>query len=205
MDKQTPERIAKDNEQTRCRNKRSRTLLYKNRTVPERASARIASNELRQASKDRMSAQERKRRNVQDAVQMRSGRNEEEINKRLKSEQTDEDDLTPYIKFAVEQAMRHIHCTKNVDNREPYHANVCVCCERFIPSTDPRRGISISELRKCKSRLGVKEYEAYHKVKLHEAFKKQYRVNGLPGLFLSPQAKQVPGGLLICESCKQSL
>ena len=37
------------------------------------------------------------------------GGNKEEINKWLKSEQTDKDNLSPYIKFAVEQAMRHLH------------------------------------------------------------------------------------------------
>ena len=77
MVKQTQEAIAKNNNNARGKKMKSRTWLFENRSVSGRAGARIAKKLQIQASRNRLSGQEKKWRNEQDTEQKHSSREKE--------------------------------------------------------------------------------------------------------------------------------
>ena len=46
-------------------------------------------------------------------------------------------------------------------------------------------GLSMSQLKEHNNKLGVAQYEKYHKVKLKDELRKQYHVSGFPGMLLT--------------------
>ena len=116
-----------------------------------------------------------------------------------------DDDLSLSIETAIKDARAHLHRTKVNNDPTIHRAHVCIVCDCFIKSCEPVQKMTMSHLKKHKHKLGIAEYEKYHKVKLKDELKKQYHVSGFPGMLLSPRSKKIGNGWLTCMSCRASL
>ena len=106
---------------------------------------------------------------------------------------------------AIKKAKIALHSTKDPENPTKHKSNVCIACDCFIFSTDRICTITKAQLKVHRHRLGVHEYEQFHGVSLRPELIKQYHVRGCTNLLLSPRAKRLRQGWMICGSCKRSL
>ena len=116
---------------------------------------------------------------------MRAERNGSTKRKRMSQLVTDDDDMSPYIDDAVRKAKKRLHRTKHRDDPTKHRAHVCIVCDCFIVATEPLRLMNCVQLKVHRHRLGVREYEQYHQVRLSHVLIKQYRVPSLPHMLLS--------------------
>ena len=116
---------------------------------------------------------------------MRAERNGSTKRKRMSQLATDDDDMLSYIDDAVRKAKNKLDRTKNADDPTKHRAHVCIVCDCFIMATEPLRTMNLAQLKSHKHRLGVKEYEQYHQVRLSPLLIKQYHVPSLTYMLLS--------------------
>jgi len=109
------------------------------------------------------------------------------------------------VDTAIKKAKIALHNTKDPENPTKHKSNVCIACDCFIFSTDRICTITKAQLKVHRHRLGVHEYEAFHGVSLCSELVRQYHVRGCTNLLLSPRAKRLRQGWMICGSCKRSL
>ena len=65
--------------------------------------------------------------------------------------------------------------------------------------------MNLSQLKAHKHRLGVKEYEQYHQVRLSPLLIKKYHVPSLPYMLLSRRSRKVGKGFIACGHCRLAL
>ena len=94
---------------------------------------------------------------------MRAERNGSTKRKRMSQLATDDDDLSPYIDDAVRKGKKRLHRTKHKDDPTEHRAHVCIVCDCFVLATEPLRTMTCAQLKAHKHRLGVTEYEQYHR------------------------------------------
>ena len=188
--------------------KRRKKIRYNKRleqTPQQRKSARLSENKRKRAEYDNYDREKKDRISATAMIRRLGERNGSTINKKLEAEKSHQDDFMPFIKFAVSQAMKKQHRTKDQDDPERHRAHVCICCDCFIPANEPIRGMKRKDIILHKKRLSVFEYEQYHGVKLPPELVKQYHVAHFNNMLLSPRARRCKDGWVTCLSCRQSL
>ena len=142
-------------------------------------------------SRSALNPEQRKERNKKNKHRKRAERNGSTKRKRMSQLATDDDDLSPYIDDAVRKAKKRLHRTKNIDDPTEHRAHVCIVCDCFVLAAEPLRTMTCAHLKAHKHRLGAREYEQYHQVRLTPVLIKQYHVPSLPGMLLSRRSRKV--------------
>jgi hypothetical protein len=86
-----------------------------------------------------------------------------------------------------------------------HRALVCIVCDRFIIGMEPVFGITSEKLRKHTHRIGVASYNEYYGTTLKSELVRQYSVEGLSGLLLSPRARCRGDQYDICNACNGAM
>ena len=150
-------------------------------TQPARSSGRIRQAKLRKAKtlQEQVVERERKR------ICKRNNKDGTATNKRLAKEVRDSYDLKPYINYAVKHAKQKLHRTQTEPNSSTRRAHVCICCDCFLCPSEDIKTLNEKQLKTHRHRLGVREYEEYHNVKLHKDIIQQYHVKPFKDMLLS--------------------
>ena len=95
-------------------------------------------------------------------------------------------DMATVIDRATKEARQYLHRTRDPANPHMHRAIVCIICDRFIIGTETIHKLSKEDIGAHSGRLGVKSYEEFYQTTLKEEVKRQYRVQGLQDMLLSP-------------------
>ena len=112
---------------------------------------------------------------------------------------TDDNDLSQVIDNVVRQAKKKLHRTKHPDDSTQHRAYVCIACDCFIMGNESLRIMTRQQLKPHKHRLGIREYEQYHKVKLSATLISQYHVPTLPNMLLSRRSRKLGSFVLTVD------
>ena len=94
--------------------------------------------------------------------------------------------MTNVINRATKEAKQFLHRTRDPANPNMHRAPVCIICDRFIIGTETIHKLSKEDIGAHSGRLGVKSYEEYYQTTLKAEVKRQYQVQGLQDMLLSP-------------------
>jgi hypothetical protein len=78
---------------------------------------------------------------------------------------------------------------------------VCIICDSFIIGTETIHKLTKEEIGAHSERLGVKSYKKYYQTTLKAEVKRQYQVQGLTDMLLSPRLRKYPDGCATCSVC----
>ncbi len=96
------------------------------------------------------------------------------------------EDMTNVIDRAKKEAKKFLHRTRDPANPHKHRATVCIICDCFIIGTETIYKLTKEDIGAHSGRLGVKSYEEYYQTTLQAEVKKQYQVQGLQDILLSP-------------------
>jgi hypothetical protein len=96
------------------------------------------------------------------------------------------EDMTNVIDRATKEAKQSLHRTQNPANPHKHRAIVCIICDCFIIGSETIHKLTKEDIGAHSGRLGVKSYEEYYQTTLKVEVKKQYQVQGLQDMLLSP-------------------
>ena len=96
------------------------------------------------------------------------------------------EDMTNVIDCAMKEAKQFLHRTRDPANPHMHRAIVCIICDRFIIGTETIHKLTKADIGKHSGRLGVKSYKEFYQTTLKDEVKRQYRVQGLQDMLLSP-------------------
>ncbi len=96
------------------------------------------------------------------------------------------DDMTNVIDRTTKEAKQFLHRTRDPANPHKHRATVCIICDCFIIGTETIHKLTKEDIGAHSERLGVKSYEEYYQTTLKAEVKKQYQVQGLQDMLLSP-------------------
>ncbi len=107
--------------------------------------------------------------------------------------------MTNVIDCAMKETKQSLHRTWDPANPLWHRATVCIICDRFIIGTETIHKLTKEDIGAHSKRLGVKIYEEYYQTTLKAEVKKQYRVQSLQDMLLSPQFWKYPDGYATCS------
>ncbi len=76
-----------------------------------------------------------------------------------------------------------------------------IICDHFIIGTEAIHKLTKEDIGANSEKLGVKSYEENYQTTLKAEVKKQYQVQGLQDMLLSPQPRKYPDGYSTCSAC----
>jgi hypothetical protein len=117
---------------------------------------------------------------------MRRKREEMRYRSQNDSRDCNRDDMTNVIDCATKEAKQFLHRTQDPANTHKHRATVCIICDCFIIGTETIHKLTKEDIGAHSERLGVKSYEEYYQTALKSEVKKQYQVQGLQDMLLSP-------------------
>lgn len=122
----------------------------------------------------------------------------------------DKETNVPLIKPNIIESFRNAQkCLRRtmVDNDVNTHKGiVCVVCDGQITGTVPVCHLDKDQILKHKNRLSVQSYNEYFGRDIDPVLAKQYEVDDLPGILLSPRSnKNKEGKCVACSHCHSSL
>jgi len=109
--------------------------------------------------------------------------------------------MTNVIDQAMMEAKQFLHRTRDPGNPHRHKATVCIICDRFIIGTETIHKLTKECIVTHTERLGVKSYEEYYQTTLKAKVKRQYQVQGLHDMLLSPRSRKYPDGYTTCSVC----
>jgi hypothetical protein len=101
------------------------------------------------------------------------------------------DDMTNVIDRATKEAKQFLHRTWDPANPR----------QHFIIGIETIHKLTKKDICAHSKRLGVKSYEEYYQTTLKAEVKKQYQVQGLQDMLLSPRLRKYPNGYATCSAC----
>lgn len=107
------------------------------------------------------------------------------------------------IEGLMKKAIEYVTRTHRGNNK--HKASVCVICDRVILGTKPIRKLTKDRIMLNEHRLSVQMLEDFNGEELNDILKKQYQVDGLEGILLSPRAHRDGDSFDSCHSCEVSL
>ncbi len=107
--------------------------------------------------------------------------------------------MTNIIYFATKEAKQFLHRTQGPANPHNHRATVCIICDCFITGTETIHKLTKEDICAHSERLGVKSYEEYYQTTLKAEVKKQYQVQGLQDMLLSPRSRKYLDGYTTCS------
>ena len=93
----------------------------------------------------------------------------------------------------------------NPENPLKHRAIVCIICDRFIIGTEAIHKLTKEQILLHERRLSVASYEEYYETKLKSELTKQYEVNDLKGMLLSPRSRRYCNGYATCTVCNSAM
>ncbi len=115
--------------------------------------------------------------------------------------QSNREDMTNVIDRATKEAKQFLHRTRDPGNPHRHRATVCIICDHFIIGTETIHRLTKENVGAHSERLGVKTYEEYYQTTLKAKVKRQYQVQGLQDMLLSPRSRKYPDGYATCSVC----
>ncbi len=109
--------------------------------------------------------------------------------------------MTNVIDRAMKEANTFLHRTRDPANPHMHRAIVCIICDCFIIGTETIHKLTKEDIGSHSGRLGVKSYEEYYQTTLKDKVKRQYQVQGLQDMLLSPRSRKYPDGYATCSVC----
>ena len=106
---------------------------------------------------------------------------------------------------ATKEAKQYLHRTQDPANPHMLRAIVCIICDRFIIGTETIHKLTKEDIGVHSGRLGVKSYEEFYQTTLKDEVKRQYRVQGLQDMLLSPRSRKYPDGYATCSICYSAM
>jgi hypothetical protein len=106
---------------------------------------------------------------------------------------------------ATKEAKQYLHRTQDPANPHMHRAIVCIICDRFIIGTETIHKLTKEDIGVHSGRLGVKSYEEFYQTTLKDEVKRQYRVQGLQDMLLSPRSRKYPDGYATCSICYSAM
>ncbi len=111
------------------------------------------------------------------------------------------EDMTSIIDCATKEAKQFLHRTRDPANPHKHRATVCIICDRFIIDTETIHKLTKEDICAHSERLSVKSYEEYYQTTLKAEVKKQYQIQGLQDMLLSPRSRKNPDVYATCSVC----
>jgi hypothetical protein len=111
------------------------------------------------------------------------------------------DNMTNVVDCATKEAKQFLHRTQDPANSHKHKATVFIICDHFIIGTETIHKLTKEDIGAHSERLGVKSYEEYYRTTLKAEVKKQYQVQGLQDMLLSPRSRKYPNGYATCSVC----
>jgi len=115
------------------------------------------------------------------------------------------EDMSNVIDRATKEAKQYLHRTQDPANPHMHRAIVCIICDRFIIGTETIHKLTKEDIGVHSGRLGVKSYEEFYQTTLKDEVKRQYRVQGLQDMLLSPRSRKYPDGYATCSICYSAM
>jgi hypothetical protein len=109
--------------------------------------------------------------------------------------------MTNVIDCATKEAKQFLHRTRDPANPHKHRAIVCIICDCFIIGTETIHKLTKEDIGVQSGRLGVKNYEECYQTTLKAEAKKQYQVQGLQDMLLSPRSRKYADGYTTCSVC----
>jgi hypothetical protein len=134
-------------------------------------------------------------------VKRRNIRADHKKKKRQNDKPGQNEDMENVINSAMKEARRFLHRTQDSANPHKHRAIVCIICDRFIIGTETIHKLTKEDICAHSERLGIKSYEEYYEMTLKDVVTKQYKVEGLHGMLLSPRSRKYPDGYATCSVC----
>ncbi len=78
---------------------------------------------------------------------------------------------------------------------------MCIICDRFIIGTETIYKLTKEDSGSHSGRLGVKSSDKYYQTTRKDEVKRQYQVQGLQDMLLSPGSRKYPDGYATCSVC----
>jgi hypothetical protein len=114
-------------------------------------------------------------------------------------------DMENVINQSMKESLKYLHRTKDPENPLKHRAIVCIICDRFIIGTEAIHKLTKQQILLHERRLSVASYEEYYETKLKTEVTKQYEVNGLKGMLLSPRSRRYCNGYASCTVCNSGM
>ncbi len=86
----------------------------------------------------------------------------------------------------MKESVSFLHQTKDPENHLKHRAIVCIICNHCIIGTEAIPKLTKEQILLHEKRLSVESYEKYYGTKLKSEVTKQYELDGLKGMLLSP-------------------
>ena len=126
--------------------------------------------------------------------------------RKLQSRSENQDcDMKNVINQSMKESVKYLHRTKDPENPLKHRAIVCIICDRFIIGTEAIHKLTKEQILLHKRRLSVASYEEYYETKLKSELTKQYEVNDLKGMLLSPRSRRYCNGYATCTVCNSAM
>ncbi len=109
------------------------------------------------------------------------------------------------INQSMKESVKFLHQTTDPENPHKHRATVCIICDHCIFGTEAIHKLTKEQILLHKKRLGVESYEEYYETKLKSEVKKQYEVDGLKGMLLSPWSRRYSNGYATCSICNSGM
>ncbi len=82
---------------------------------------------------------------------------------------------------------------------------MCIICDHCIIGTEAIHKLTKGQILLHKKRLSVEGYEEYYETKLKSEVTKQYEVDGLKGMLLSPWSRRYSNRYATCLVCNSGM
>ena len=114
--------------------------------------------------------------------------------------------MSNVIDRATKEAKQFLQRTQDpAEDPHMHRAIVCIICNRFIIGTETIHKLTKEDIGVHSGRLGVKSYEEFYETILKDEVKRQYRVQGLQDMLLSPRSRKYPDGYATCSICYSAM
>ncbi len=105
----------------------------------------------------------------------------------------------------MKESVKFSHQTKKPENPHKHRAIVCIICDCCIIGTEAIHKLTKEQILLHKNSLSVESYEEYYETKLKSEVTKQYEVDGLKCMLLSPWSRRYSNGYATCSVCNSRL
>lgn len=118
-----------------------------------------------------------------------------------------EEECVPEVVISVEEPVKKAleYVTRPCRGNGKHQVPVCVICDRFIIGTETIHQLDKQRILMSKHRLSVEAYEKHFSTKLNPILVKQYEIEGLEDLLLSPRSYRNNDSFEACSCCNNSL
>ncbi len=106
--------------------------------------------------------------------------------KRQPGSEKQDGDMEYVINQSMKESVKFLHQAKDPENPLKHRVIVCIICDRCIIGTEAIHKLTKEQILLHEKRLSVESYEEHYETKLKSEVTKQFEVDGLKGMLLSP-------------------